>query len=93
MRVGTEQRGGGTKILKRGVKQGQGVGALKRRGAGTPLRTMHFYDWPQIFQLQTLSTNIPPILPYKNTYFSYSFTRLNNKHHLHNFSSLSPDNI
>ena len=32
-------RGGETKILKRGCKLGQGVGALKR-GAGTPLRNM-----------------------------------------------------
>ena len=36
---GTEKRGGEIKILKRGVKLGQGVGALKR-GTGTPLRTM-----------------------------------------------------
>ena len=31
-------RGGETKILKRGCKLGQGVGALKRGGAGTSLR-------------------------------------------------------
>ena len=36
---GTEQRGGDTKILKGGTL-GQGVGALKRGGAGTPLQTM-----------------------------------------------------
>ena len=30
--VGTENRGGKTKILKRGSKLGQEVGALKRRG-------------------------------------------------------------
>ena len=33
---GTEKRGGETKTLKEG-KLGQGVSALKRRGAGTPL--------------------------------------------------------
>ena len=32
----TEKRGGETKILKRGGKMGQGMGALKRTGAGTP---------------------------------------------------------
>ena len=36
---GTEKNGGDTKILKRGFKLGQGVGALKRK-AGTLLRTM-----------------------------------------------------
>ena len=36
---GTKKRGGETKILKRGIKLGQGVVALKG-GAGTPLRTM-----------------------------------------------------
>ena len=36
---GTEKRGGETKILKRGGKLGQGVGALKRR-ARTLLRIM-----------------------------------------------------
>ena len=36
-RVGTEKRGGDTKILKRGSKLGQGAGALKSGGvAGTP---------------------------------------------------------
>ena len=35
----TEKRGEETKILRRGGKLGQGVGALKR-GSGTPLRTM-----------------------------------------------------
>ena len=33
---GTEKRGGETKILKRGGKLSQGVGALKR-GTGIPL--------------------------------------------------------
>ena len=37
-RGGTEKRGGKAD-LKKGGKLGQGVGALKRRGAGTPLRT------------------------------------------------------
>ena len=37
---GTEKRGGETKIFKKGGKLGQGVGALKRGVAGTPLRTM-----------------------------------------------------
>ena len=32
------ERGGDTKILKRGGKLGQEVGALKRVGAGTPLQ-------------------------------------------------------
>ena len=36
---GTEKRGEETKILKRGGKLDQEVGALKR-GSGTPLRTM-----------------------------------------------------
>ena len=36
---GREKTGGETKILKRGDKLGQGVGALKR-GPGMPLRTM-----------------------------------------------------
>ena len=36
---GTEKRGGETKISKRGSKLGQGVGALKGGGAGTPLQT------------------------------------------------------
>ena len=41
---GTEKRGGDTKILKRkGVKLGQGVGALKGGGAGTLLQTMPFF--------------------------------------------------
>ena len=38
------ESGGGTKILKSwggGGKLGQEVGALKRRGGGTPLRTMY----------------------------------------------------
>ena len=41
-RGGTEKKGGETKILKKGggSKLGQGVGDLKNRGAGTPLRTM-----------------------------------------------------
>ena len=34
---GTGKRGGETKILKSGSKLGQGVGALKRGGARTPL--------------------------------------------------------
>ena len=33
---GTEKRGGETKILKRGNKLGQGVGALKRGGLESP---------------------------------------------------------
>ena len=37
---GTEKRGGEADLKKRRGKLGQGVGALKRRGAGTPLRTM-----------------------------------------------------
>ena len=39
---GTEKRRGETKISKKGGggKLGQGVGALKRGGAGTLLRTM-----------------------------------------------------
>ena len=37
---GTEKREGETNILKRGNKLGQGLGALKRGRAGTPLRTM-----------------------------------------------------
>ena len=37
---GTEKRGGETKILKREGKLNQGVGALKKRGVRTPLRTM-----------------------------------------------------
>ena len=45
MRVGEQlkilEKGGDTKILKREGKLGQGVGALKRRGSGTPLRTMY----------------------------------------------------
>ena len=36
----TEKRGRGVKILKKGGKLGQGMGALKR-GAGAPLRTMY----------------------------------------------------
>ena len=36
----TEKRGWETKILKKGSKLGQGVGALKGRRAGTLLRTM-----------------------------------------------------
>ena len=35
-----QKRGGGTKILKRGCKLGQGEGALKR-GARSPLQTMY----------------------------------------------------
>ena len=35
-------RGEETKFLKKGGKMGQGVGALKRGGAGTPLRAMPF---------------------------------------------------
>ena len=35
----TEKRGSGNKDFKKGVKLGQGVGALKSE-AGTPLRTM-----------------------------------------------------
>ena len=38
---GTEKGGGETKILKKGSKLGQGVGALKR-GAGTFLRTIYW---------------------------------------------------
>ena len=34
---GAEKRGGETKILKRGGKLGQGVGALKREGGWNPL--------------------------------------------------------
>ena len=56
---GTEKKEGETKILKRGGKLGQGVGALKKiGGAGTPLRTMmqlfwfnpfmHNVKWPNI---------------------------------------------
>ena len=37
---GTENRGGETKVLKRQKKLSRGVGALKRGGTGTPLRTM-----------------------------------------------------
>ena len=39
-RGGTEKRGGETKNLKRVGKLGQGVGASKKRGAGTPLETI-----------------------------------------------------
>ena len=39
---GKEKRGGETKILKWvGVRLGQGVGVLKKRGAETPLQTMY----------------------------------------------------
>ena len=34
---GPKKRGGEIKILKKGGKLGQGVGALKKGGAGTPL--------------------------------------------------------
>ena len=36
------KEGRGNKDFKRGGKLGQGLGALKGGGAGTPLRTMHF---------------------------------------------------
>ena len=38
-RGGTEKRGGETEILKRGIKLGQGVGALKRGEGWNPLTT------------------------------------------------------
>ena len=38
---GTKKRGEETKILKRGQAGSKG-GCLKKRGAGTPLRTMKF---------------------------------------------------
>ena len=43
----TEERGGERKILKRGDKLGQGVGALKRKGVGeleTPYELRQTYN-------------------------------------------------
>ena len=41
---GKEKSGGEAKILKRGDKLGQGVSALKKKGGGTPLRTMIYFS-------------------------------------------------
>ena len=40
MRVWLEMKGGKTKILKRGGQAGSSSRCLKKRGAGTPSRTM-----------------------------------------------------
>ena len=44
-KMGWNRTGEGKQRFKRG-ELGQGVGVLKKRGAGTPLRTMHYL--PQI---------------------------------------------
>ena len=69
---GVEQKGGeGTQRFKKkggGGKLGQGVGALKREGAGTPLQTMYINLEGTTFPFNALLLAQATFAVYANTF-------------------------